>query len=87
MRRRRGSIERLGRVDGGDAEHHGDDARRLAVRLGGMLGTVTTRTMSATEAEAKQADADAAFDEFDELYEMGSPVDSNASSSPTSFTE
>ena len=69
------------------ASRNGDDARRLAVRLGGMLGTVTTRTMSATEAEAKQADADAAFDEFDELYEMGSPVDSNASSSPTSFTE
>ena len=53
------------------ASRNGDDARRLAVRLGGMLGTVTTRTVSATaEGEA----AAESFEDFDEAFESGAPV-------------
>ena len=47
--------------------------RRLAVRLGGMLGTVTTRTISTSEGEGIDPDA-AAFEEFNELYESSVPV-------------
>lgn len=67
------------------ASRNSDDARRLAVRLGGMLGTMTTRTVSAREVET--LDADAAFEEFDELYDMGSPVDTSASAPLASYAE
>lgn len=70
------------------ASRNSDDERRLAVRLGGMLGTMTTRTMSAKEVETGDMDAEsAAFEEFDELYEMGSPVDSSASEPLASYAE
>ena len=53
------------------ASRNGEDERRLAVRLGGMLGTVTTRTVSTTtEGEAEPE----AFEDFDEAFESGAPV-------------
>ena len=68
------------------ASRNSDDERRLAVRLGGMLGTMTTRTVSASDAETLDAEA-AAFEEFDELYEMGSPVDTSAGQPMASYAE
>ena len=55
------------------ASRNSDDARRLAVRLGGMLGTVTTRAINTSEGEELEPDA-AAFEEFNELYENSTPV-------------
>jgi hypothetical protein len=55
------------------ASRNSDDARRLAVRLGGMLGTVTTRTINTSEGGEIEPDA-AAFEEFNELYESSIPV-------------
>jgi hypothetical protein len=55
------------------ASRNTEDERRLAVRLGGMLGTVTTRTISTSEGEEIDPDA-AAFEEFNELYESSVPV-------------
>jgi hypothetical protein len=44
-----------------------------------MLGTVTTRTMSASEVEAGEMDADAAaFEEYNELFESSEPVSQGA---------
>lgn len=56
------------------ASRNDEDQRRLAVRLGGMLGTVTTRTMSATEVESGEVDPEAAFEEYNELWENSTPV-------------
>jgi len=61
------------------ASRNDEDQRRTAVRLGGMLGTVTTRTMSASEVEAGEMDADAAaFEEYNELFESSEPVSQGA---------
>ncbi|MGZ8901365.1 MAG: GspH/FimT family pseudopilin [Limisphaerales bacterium] len=68
------------------ASRNSDDERRLAVRLGGMLGTMTTRTVSGTDVETLDADA-ADFEEFDELYEMGSPVDMSSAEPAASYAE
>lgn len=57
------------------ASRNDDDQRRLAVRLGGMLGTVTTRTMSTSEIESGEMDPDAAaFEEYNELFESSAPA-------------
>lgn len=68
------------------ASRNSDDERRLAVRLGGMLGTMTTRTVSATEVESGDADA-AAYEEFNELYEMSSPVEPGPGASVASYAD
>lgn len=68
------------------ASRNSDDERRMAVRLGGMLGTMTTRTMSSTDVGTLDADA-GALEEFDELYELGSPVESSASAPVASYAE
>ena len=57
------------------ASRNDEDQRRTAVRLGGMLGTVTTRTMTASEVESGETDPDvAAFEEYNELFESSEPV-------------
>ena len=57
------------------ASRNDDDERRLAVRLGGMLGTVSTRTMSASEVENGGPDAEAAaVEEYNDLFESSVPV-------------
>ena len=53
------------------ASRNGEDERRLAVRLGGMLGTVTTRTVSTTAEGEVEPEA---FEDFDEAFESGTPV-------------
>jgi prepilin-type N-terminal cleavage/methylation domain-containing protein len=58
------------------ASRNGEDERRLAVRLGGMLGTVTTRTVSTSEAQAVDPD-EAAFEEFNEDFESSAPASSS----------
>lgn len=55
------------------ASRNSDDARRLAVRLGGMLGTVTTRTINTSEDGTIEPEAEA-LEEFNELYESSVPV-------------
>jgi Tfp pilus assembly protein FimT len=55
------------------ASRNSDDARRLAVRLGGMLGTVTTRTINTSEGGEIEPEA-AAFEEFNEIYENSTPI-------------
>jgi Tfp pilus assembly protein FimT len=55
------------------ASRNGEDDRRLAVRLGGILGTMTTRSVSATAPGEVDPDA-AAFDEFNEDFESSVPV-------------
>lgn len=71
------------------ASRNGEDERRLAVRLGGLLGTVSTRTVSATtEGEAEPE----AFEDFDEAFESGAPVtassrDFSASAVSSDFAE
>ena len=65
------------------ASRNADDERRLAVRLEGMLGTVTTRTVAASEQDGGDSDANAEeFDEFNELFETGSPAETSAPASP-----
>ena len=59
------------------ASRNSDDDRRFAVRLGGMLGTVTTRTISADQ-ESIDAEA-AAFEECNDIYESSVPVSESAS--------
>ena len=55
------------------ASRNTDDERRLAVRLGGILGTVTTRTVSSTEAGSTDPNAaEAGYDEFDDYFEPSS---------------
>ena len=56
------------------ASRNGEDERRLAVRLGGMLGTVSTRTMTASEIEEGALDAAAEYEEYNELFEGSAPV-------------
>jgi hypothetical protein len=63
------------------ASRNSDDERRLAVRLGGMLGTVTTRTINTSESGEIEPEA-AAFEEFNELYESSVPV-----AEPGSYSE
>lgn len=67
------------------ASRNGDDERRLAVRLGGILGTMSTRTMSSAEVETGEGAA--AYDEFGDPYEIDSPVQTDASGSEPSYTE
>jgi prepilin-type N-terminal cleavage/methylation domain-containing protein len=56
------------------ASRNGDDERRLAVRLGGLLGTVSTRTVNASpEGEAVDPE-EAAFEEFNQDFESSVPV-------------
>jgi Tfp pilus assembly protein FimT len=58
------------------ASRNGEDERRLAVRLGGMLGTVSTRTISAGKIKEGALDADAAaYEEYNELFESSAPLD------------
>lgn len=54
------------------ASRNDEDERRLAVRLGGMLGTVSTRTLSASEVETGERDD--AEEEFNEVFESSTPV-------------
>ena len=64
------------------ASRNDDDERRLAVRLGGMLGTGSTRTMSASEVENGGPDAEAAaVEEYNDLFESSVPVSHAESSS------
>lgn len=57
------------------ASRNDEDQRRLAVRLSGMLGTMSTRTISASEAEGETAVEDAAaFEEYNDLFESSAPV-------------
>jgi hypothetical protein len=57
------------------ASRNSDDQRRLAVRLGGMLGTLSTRAVSANEIETGELDPHAAaFEEYNELFESSAPV-------------
>jgi prepilin-type N-terminal cleavage/methylation domain-containing protein len=65
------------------ASRNDEDERRLAVRLGGMLGTVSTRTLSASEVETGERDADSEFEEeFNEVFESSTPV-----SQPDSYSD
>lgn len=65
------------------ASRNDEDERRLAVRLGGMLGTVSTRTLSATEVETGDLEADREFEEeFNEVFESSTPV-----SQPDSYAD
>jgi Tfp pilus assembly protein FimT len=58
------------------ASRNSDDQRRLAVRLTGLLGSVSTRTLDHAEDGASDLDsAKAAFDEYNELFESGEPVE------------
>ena len=54
------------------ASRNDEDERRLAVRLGGMLGTVSTRSVSASEIETGELDD--AEKEFNEAFESSTPV-------------
>lgn len=57
------------------ASRNDEDERRLAVRLGGMLGTVSTRTISAGELENGGLDSEAAaLEEYNEMFESSAPV-------------
>ncbi|HEX7862869.1 MAG TPA: GspH/FimT family pseudopilin [Verrucomicrobiae bacterium] len=58
------------------ASRNDEDERRLAVRLGGMLGTVSTRTISASEVENGELDAE---EEFNEAFESSTPVSTSDS--------
>jgi prepilin-type N-terminal cleavage/methylation domain-containing protein len=55
-----------------------DDARRLAVRISGILGTVSSRTVASTEEslEFDEFSDQAATEEFDEMVESAEPVES-----------
>ena len=64
------------------ASRNSDDDRRCAVRLGGMLGTVTTRTISADQ-ESIDAEAEA-YEEFNEIYESSVPISDRAGYSDNS---
>lgn len=62
------------------ASRNSDDERRLAVTLSGLLGSVSTRTLSAEsdemlEEESDPESVDAEYQDYNELFESSEPVD------------
>jgi type II secretion system protein H len=55
-----------------------DDQRRLAVRISGILGTVSSRALGSSDEEHLESDEisdQAAAEEFNELFESAAPVE------------
>jgi len=62
------------------ASRNPEDERRVEVRLGGILGSVTSRTVSA-ESEIPEVEAAEAEQEYNDLFENSRPVSSSLSDS------
>lgn len=62
------------------ASLNAEDMRRLEVRISGILGTVSSRTVASTDEplESDEASDQAAADEFDEMFESAAPVETPA---------
>jgi Tfp pilus assembly protein FimT len=60
------------------ASRNSEDERRLEVRLSGLLGSVSTRTLAAEgeyeDEGGDESNAAAAYDEYNELFESSEPV-------------
>ncbi len=65
------------------ASRNGDDERRLAVRLSGLLGSVSSRTLDTDSSEMSDSDseasdspqfAEAAYEEYNDLFENSQPA-------------
>jgi len=58
------------------ASRNSDDERRLAVRLSGLLGSVSTRTLDSTESGGESPEtAEAAYEEYNDLFESSQPAE------------
>jgi type II secretory pathway pseudopilin PulG len=60
------------------ASRNPDDARRVEVRLSGMLGSVSSRTVSAEQIESSPAEAPQESVDYDSLFESPEPANASA---------